>query len=75
MAYSQILSGSKWIDQIFKAKAVKRGGIVRRKVANVKKYATFKALKLEVKRRGFHMLRSGEQYLIFCHKGEFKVIC
>ena len=66
---------SKWINQIWKAKQAKRGGIVRRKVASVEKYASFAGMKAAVKAKGFHMLRSGDQYLIFCHKGVFKVIC
>jgi hypothetical protein len=75
MALRTIPASQKWIGQIFSAKQAKRGGIVRRKVTSVKKYATVKDLKAEVKRRGFHMLRSGDQYLIFCHKGAFRVIC
>jgi len=67
--------GTAWIAKIFTAKQVRNGGIVRRKVANVKKYATVKGLRLEVKRRGFHMVRTGGQYLVFCHQGDFKVIC
>lgn len=75
MALRVIPTSSKWIKQIFRAKQARNGGIVRRKVANVKKYASFKELKFAVKKRDFHMLRSGDQYLVFCHKGDFKVIC
>jgi hypothetical protein len=41
----------------------------------VKKYASFKDLKHEVKRRGFHLLRTGDQYVILCHTGELRIIC
>ena len=70
-----IPTGKAWIKQIFKAQAVKNGGIVRRKVDNVKKYATVKELKAEVKRRKFHMLQTGDQYLIICNPGYFRTIC
>lgn len=75
MARRTIPPASKWIHQIFRAQQVRNGGIVRRKVSNVQKYASVEDLECEVKKRGFHMLQSGDQYLIFCHKGVFKVIC
>lgn len=75
MARRVIPASNRWIAQIFSAQAAKKGGIVRRKVSSVKRYTTIKALRSEVKARGFHMLRSGDQYLIFCHRGDFKVIC
>ena len=64
-----------WVKQIFKAKAAKNGGIVRRQVTSVQKHASEAELKAEVKRRGFHMVRSGHQYGIVCNTGQFKLIC
>jgi len=75
MAKAPVPKSLKWIRQIFAAKAARSGGIVRRKVYSVKKYASQKALRDEVKRRGFHMLRIEDQYLISCNKGYFRVIC
>lgn len=66
---------SAWVNQIFAAKAAKNGGIVRRRVASVRKHSSEAALKKEVKRRKFHMVRSGHQYVIICNKGQFKLIC
>ena len=51
------LPGQDWLDQIFHAKSVGRGGVVRRKLCDVER---------EVGRRGFHMLQSGEQVIILC---------
>lgn len=65
---------SPWIYQIFRAKAATTGGIVRRKIESVKKYASFKELLREVRRRGFHLLRCGDQYIILCNKGVMKVV-
>ncbi len=67
--------GDKWIQQIFEAKAVAKGGIVRRKVADVEKYASARALKREVKRRKFHILKIGGQYLIICNQGDCTLVC
>lgn len=75
MARRYVPTGPKWLRQIFRAQSVRNGGIVRRSVADVKKYASFKDLKSEVKRRGFHLLRTGDQYVILCHKGELRIIC
>lgn len=75
MARRTILGKEVWIRQIFRSKAAQNGGVVRRSVDSVKQYATITALKAAVKAKGFHMLRSGDQYLIFCHTGHFKVIC
>lgn len=75
MAGRAIPTGSRWLAQIWNAQAAKNGGIVRRQVSSVKQFATVKELKQQVKARGFHMIRSGDQYLIFCHNGEFRMIC
>lgn len=75
MSKKAVPTGGKWIRQIFQAKAAKRHGIVRRKVTSVIKYASHDELEAAVKSRGYHLLISGNQYLIFCHAGEFKVIC
>ena len=64
-----------YINRIFRADAVRQGGIVRRKMADVQRLATFKELKAEVERRGFHLLETGDQYVIVCNAGNFKVHC
>ena len=55
-----------WVNQIFEADIVKRGGVVRRKIASIEKFASKKAVKDEVKRRGYHIVEHGDQWLIFC---------
>lgn len=62
-----------FINQIFEAKVVGKGGIVRRKIASVEKYASFKYLMKEVEIRGFHLIQTGDQYVIFCNPGNFKL--
>jgi hypothetical protein len=61
------------IRKIFQSKAAKTGGVVRRRVYIP--YASEDDLKEEVIRRGFHMVVSGDQYVILCNTGEFRVIC
>lgn len=65
-----------WIRRIFQAKAVAKGGVVRRSVEAVQDYGGgVKNLKREVKRRKFHLIRTGDQYVVLCHKGKLSVIC
>lgn len=63
---------SAWVDQIFKAGQASKSGIVRRSVRSVRKYASEKELRREVKTRKFHMARSRGQYVIFCYPKDFK---
>ena len=58
-----------WIHEIFKAQAAKRGGVVRRKKSDVEKFSSMGELLTEVKRRGFHMIETGDQVVILCNKG------
>jgi len=75
MARRPRLTSRQWINQIFVAQAVRNGGIVRRKISSVVRYASAKDLEAEVKRRKFHMVVSGDQYVILCNTGEFHLIC
>lgn len=72
-------SGNKWIKQMFKAKAVSNGGVIRRKIASVKKYASVAELQEEVMNQEFHLIRIGDpvngQLVVLCNKGDLKVIC
>lgn len=65
---------SAWIDQIFKTRVSKNGGIARRKKASVHKYASRDVLIRAVKRRGFHLIEIGDQYVILCNTGDMRVI-
>jgi hypothetical protein len=65
---------SAFINAIFKAASAKNGGIVRRSKASVLKCASYTQLKSAVKKRGFHLLRSGGQYIVICNKGACRLI-
>jgi len=64
-----------WINQIFDSQIARRGGIVRRKVTSVQRYASLAQLKAAVIARGYHMIQHGDQYLIFCDTGLTRMIC
>jgi RNase P protein component len=63
-----------FIKKIFRAAAVRKGGIVRRSRVSVKRNASYRQLKAAVKKRGFHLLRSGGQYIVICNKGQCKLL-
>lgn len=67
--------GDQWIQQIFQAQAARNGGIVRRKIHSVVQFASTEALEAAVRRRGFHMVISGDQFVILCNPGQFQVVC
>ena len=69
------MSPYQYINQMFRAQAAKDGGIVRRKISNVEKFATYKYLLEEVQNRGFHLVETGDQYVIICNPGNFKLHC
>ncbi len=64
-----------WIDQIFNAEIASREGVVRRKIADVVTYASHDELLAEVRRRNFHLIETGDQYVIICNAGFMKMWC
>lgn len=64
-----------WLDDLFSAKAVSRGGIVRRAVRDVEREVGRAALMAEIRRRGFHLIECGGQFIVICNPGQMQVIC
>lgn len=69
------MSPYEYINRIFEADAAKNGGVVRRKISNIDKYASLKYLIEAVEEKGFHLIEAGDQYVIFCSQGHFKLCC
>ena len=65
--------GQNWCNKVFAAKAVKKGGIVRRAVRDIDKYVGRDAFLREVKRRGFHLIEVGDQYVVICNTGRLRI--
>lgn len=63
-----------WVNQIFKSQIARRGGVVRRKVTSIDKESSRDELKAEARRRGYHIVEHGDQWLIFCDKASVKII-
>ena len=62
-----------FINNIFRADAAKKGGVVRRSKKDVETIASYAELEKEVKRRNFHLLEAGGQYVIVCTTAKLTV--
>ena len=59
---------------MFESKTAKSGGVIRRKISNIQKYSSTQLLISYVRKRGFHIIQTGDQYVIFCNPGDIKII-
>jgi hypothetical protein len=75
MLRSPPLLAQAWLDDLFAAKAVGKAGIVRRAVRDVECEIGRQALVAEVRRRGFHLLECGGQFIVICNPGQLQIIC
>lgn len=64
-----------WIAQLFAAQAVGKGGVVRRSVQDAERKVGRRRLELEVRRRGFHLIECGGQFVIVCACADVRIIC
>jgi len=72
---NRMLRRRSWISKIFQAKQAKTGGIIRRGVKQVQKFASEQDLLREVLRRGFHLVKNGDQYIVFCNQSGLVIVC
>lgn len=63
-------SARTWLDMIFEAKSARSGSVVRRKVAWVER----NIFVAEVRRRGFHLIEAGNQFIVVCNQGPLRVL-
>ena len=62
-----------FFHQLFSAKSVQRGGVVRRAVRDVEREVGRDAMVEEVARRGFHLLECAGQFIIVCNSDHLTV--
>ena len=65
---------SAWVRQRFESQIAKRGGVVRRKITSIDKFASRAEVKAECAKRGYHIVQHGDQWLVFCDKASAKII-
>jgi hypothetical protein len=62
-----------WIRQIFSAQSAK-GGVVRRSIAWIDREIGRERFFDEVRRRGFHLLASSNQFIVICNRDPVHVL-
>lgn len=61
------ITPDRWIIQLFSARTVADGGIVRRKVADVERLVGRERFLREVRRRGYRAIENGGYFVVFCN--------
>ena len=69
------VSHPSWCNAIFTAKAVGKGGVIRRAVQDVEREIGRDAFIREVRRRGYHLVEVGGQFVVICNDGQMTVLC
>lgn len=57
-----------WMADLFSAKAVRRGLVVRRALRDVERYVGRQRFLQELNRLGFQAVENGGQLIIFCNR-------
>lgn len=66
--------GQDWLAQVFRIRSAQCGGVVRRTITDVHREIGRDAPELEALGRGWHLLQSGEDYILVCTRHPFLVI-
>ena len=63
-----------WIEQVFSSKAARNGAVIRRSTRWVDREIGRTRFKTEVRRRGFHLIRTADQFVVICHNGPIEIL-
>jgi len=69
------MSPYSYINKMFRSDAARSGGVVRRSIQDVHRLASRSALIEEVKRKNFHLIEAGDQYIVICSSAKIQVHC
>lgn len=64
-----------WMRNVFSAKAVNRGGVIRRSVRDIERMVGRDVFVGELNRRGFHAVENAGQMVIFCNQEAVRLVC
>ncbi len=68
------ITPDRWIVQIFSARLVAEGGIVRRKVADVERLVGRARFLREVERRGYRAIENNGHFVVFCNNAPVNIV-
>jgi len=62
------LSPEVWLHDLFTAKAVQEGAVIRRKARDVERFVGMERFMREIQRRGYQVVENSGQFIIFCNR-------
>ncbi|MCX7888358.1 MAG: N-(5'-phosphoribosyl)anthranilate isomerase [Rhodobacteraceae bacterium] len=65
----------RFLTHLFSAQSARTGGVVRRKIGEVERKIGRARLELEVRRRGYHLIECGGQFVIVCSNADIRLVC
>ena len=68
------LSPHNWIAHLFSSKAASEGGVVRRKMRDIERYAGLDFFLEELERRGFTAIENAGQLVVFCNQEPIRIV-
>lgn len=68
MTVPTYLSPEAFLADLFKTKAARQGGIVRRQRRDIERYLGMPPFLAEMRRRGFTVIANSDQIVIFCNR-------
>jgi len=72
--YDPEKQAQRWIDHLFAAKSARRGAVVRRSRAWVDREVGRRLFEAEVRRRGYHLIETADQFIVVCHNGPIRIL-
>lgn len=63
-----------WIDQMFSAQQVRGGGVVRRSIHDINRYASLEEVLQRVDDEGWHVVQIGDQVIVLCNTGDMRIL-
>jgi len=66
---------SAWVDQIFRAAQSANGGVVRRSVLDVYQKGALDEILDRAMVEGWHVIETGDQIVVLCHRGRLNILC
>ena len=63
-----------WLLQLFSARSVARGGIVRRQTRDIERIVGRERFLRELDRRGFRAVENAGQTVIFCNRDPVRIV-
>ncbi len=67
--------GDDWLAQVFSAKGVENGGVIRRKIKDIDREIGRDRFELEVRRRGFQLIANGDYLIVICNRAPVVMVC